>query len=75
MKIVELHLMRIVAEGYSPWFPDRVGLTSNEKLMQVLIRPAKGDLKRVMKLGNGAVAAHEKATPDLGLISRFQIRS
>jgi len=33
--------------------------------VQVLIRPAKSNLKRVMKLGNGAVAAHEKATPDL----------
>ncbi len=34
--------------------------------MEVLIRPAKSDLKRVMKLGNGAVAAHQQATPDLG---------
>ena len=31
--------------------------------MQVLIRPAKSDVKCVMKLSNGAVAAHEKATP------------
>ena len=31
--------------------------------MLVLIRPAKSDLKCVMKLSNGAVAAYEKATP------------
>ena len=30
-----------------------------------LIRPAKSNLKRVMELGNGAVAAHKQATPDL----------
>jgi len=34
--------------------------------MQVLIRPAKNNLKRVMKLDNGAIAAYTQATPDLG---------
>ena len=58
--------MRIVAEADSSRSPDLVRLASNEELMQVLVRPAKSDLKCVMKLGNGAVAAHEQATPDLG---------
>src|SRR6266581_4550879 len=49
-----------VAETYA------TGLPSNEELVQMLICPAESNLKRVMKLGNGAVAAHEKATPDLG---------
>ncbi len=66
MEITKLHLMRIVAEADSSWSPYPVGLPSNEKLMQVLIGPAKRNLKRVVKLGNRAVAAHEKTTPDLG---------
>ena len=33
--------------------------------MEVLICPAKSDLKRVRELSNGAVAAYQKATPDL----------
>jgi hypothetical protein len=53
-KIAELHLMRIVAEADSLWFPYPVGLSSHEELMQVLIRPAKSDLKCVMKPSNGA---------------------
>ena len=59
-KIAELYLMRIVAEANSPWFPYPVGLPSNEELMLMLIRPAKSDLKCVMKLRNGAVAAYGK---------------
>lgn len=31
----------------------------------MLIRSAKSDLKCVMKLGNGAIAAHQDAAPDL----------
>jgi len=58
--------MRIVAETYSSRFPDAVRLASNEEPVQVLIRPAKSDLKCIMELGNGAVAAHQQATPDLG---------
>ena len=65
MKIAELHLMRIVTEADPSWFPDPIRFPSNNELMEVLISPAKSDLKRVMELGNGAVAAYQKATPDL----------
>lgn len=34
--------------------------------MQVLIRPAERNLERVMQLDDGAVAAYEQATLDLG---------
>ena len=33
----------------------------------MLVCPAKRNLKRVMQLDNGAVAAHKKTTPDLGV--------
>lgn len=33
--------------------------------MKVLIGPAEGYLKRVVELGNRAIASHEQATPDL----------
>lgn len=33
----------------------------------MLVCPVKRNLKRVMQLGNGALAAHEKTTPDLGV--------
>ena len=58
--------MRIVAETYAAGLPYSVGLPSDEELVQMLICPAKSNLKRVMKLGNGAVAAHEQTTPNLG---------
>ncbi len=58
VEVRELHLMRIVTEAYSPGLPDPVRLASNEELVQMLIGPAKRNLKRVMELGNGAVAAH-----------------
>ncbi|HLQ30535.1 MAG TPA: hypothetical protein VK140_14985 [Ktedonobacteraceae bacterium] len=57
--------MRIVTEADPSWFPDPIRFPSNNELMEVLISPAKSDLKRVMELGNGAVAAYQKATPDL----------
>jgi hypothetical protein len=66
VEVIESHLMRIVAETYATGLPHPVGLASNEELVQMLICQAKSNLKRVMKLGNGAVAAHEQATPDLG---------
>ena len=31
----------------------------------MLIRPTKSNLKYIMELGDGAVATHEQATPDL----------
>src|SRR5512135_1663117 len=65
VEVAEPHLMRIVAETYAGRLPYPIRFASNEELVQMLICPAKSDLKRVMELGNGAVAAHEKATPDL----------
>jgi hypothetical protein len=32
----------------------------------MLICPANSNLKDLMELGNGTVAAHQEATPDLG---------
>lgn len=66
VEVTESYLMWVVVEAYSPWFPYPIGFASNEELMQVLIGPAECDLKCVVELGNGAVAAHEQATPDLG---------
>src|SRR5258708_6101838 len=65
VEVTQSHLMRIVAEAYSSRFPYPVWLASNGELMQMLIRPAKSNLKYIIELGNGAVAAHEQATPDL----------
>ncbi len=45
--------------------PESVEIATKGELVQMLICPSKRNLKRVMKLGNGAVAAHEKAAPDL----------
>ena len=60
------HLMRIVAEAYSAGLPYPIRFAPNEELVQVFICPAKSNLKYLMELGNGAVAAHQEATPDLG---------
>jgi hypothetical protein len=45
--------------------PDPIGFPTNEELMQMLILPVEDHLKRVIRLGNGAVVAHEQTTPDL----------
>ncbi len=66
MKVTQLHLMGIVIEAYPSRFPYSVGFAPNEELMKVLIGPAEGYLKRVVELGNRAVALHEQTTPDLG---------
>jgi len=66
VEVTESYLMRIVAETDAAGLPDPIRLAANEELVQMLICPAKSNLKRVMELGNGAVAAHEQATPDLG---------
>src|SRR5579872_5291487 len=66
MEVTESHLMRIVAEAYAAGLPDPIRLAPNEKLVQMFISPAKGNLERVMELGNGVVAAHQEATPYLG---------
>ncbi len=65
VEVAEPHLMRIVAETYAAGLPHPIRFASNEELVQMLICPAQRNLKRVMKLGNGAVAARQEATPDL----------
>ncbi len=62
----ESHLMRIVAEAYSAGLPYPIRLAPNEELVQMFIGPAEGNLECVTELSNGAVAAHQEATPDLG---------
>ena len=58
--------MRIVAEAYAAGLPDSVRLPSDEELVQMFIRPAKCDLKYLVKISNGTITAHQEATPDLG---------
>src|SRR6266700_6365844 len=66
VEVPQLDLMGIVVEAHPSGSRDPVRFPPNEELVQMLIRPAKRNLQRVMKLGNRAVAAHEQATPNLG---------
>jgi hypothetical protein len=66
VEVPQPDLVRIVVEAHSSGSADPVRFPANEELVQMLIRPAERNLQRVMQLGNGAVAAHEQTTPNLG---------
>jgi hypothetical protein len=57
--------MWIITEPDPSRLPDTIGLAPDEKFMQVLICPSKGDLKSLVKISDGAIAAHQEMTPDL----------
>ncbi len=48
VEVEELHLMGIVAEADSAGLPYPIRFALNEELIQMLIRPAEGNLKCIM---------------------------
>lgn len=66
MEVPQLDLVRIVVKAQPSRSRNPIWLAPNKEAVQMLIRPAERNLQGVVKPGDGAVAAHEQATPNLG---------
>jgi len=64
VEILEVYLVRIIAEPRAAQPGDTVPFAADHKLMEVEIGPAQGDLQRVVEVGDGAVTTHQQPPPD-----------
>src|SRR5262249_20751905 len=64
MKVRKPDLVRVIGKPHAPRLRNAVTLATDNELVQVIAFPAHHNLEDIVQIGNGAIAADQKAPPD-----------